>query len=67
MASRLDREDCDKYKLLKSAFDGAHKVDISVDVILEDIKDCAPVFDRQVYTGAFSSNMSLPAAGAIGG
>ena len=62
MAKKLDREEGDRYKLLIAASDGAHTVDTSVEVIVEDENDCAPIFERQVYTGSFSSNMSLPAA-----
>ena len=62
MAKKLDREEGDRYKLLIAASDGAHNVDTSVDVIVEDENDCAPIFERQVYTGSFSSNMSLPGA-----
>ena len=62
MAKKLDREEGERYKLLIAASDGAHNVDTSVEVIVEDENDCAPVFERQVYTGSFSSNMSLPGA-----
>ena len=61
MAKKLDREEGDRYKLLIAASDGAHTVDTSVDVIVEDENDCAPIFESQGYTGSFSSNMSLPA------
>ena len=59
---KLDREvGGERYKLRIKASDGAHEVETELEIELEDINDHAPVFDKQVYIGAFSSNMSLPA------
>ena len=59
---KIDREaGGGQHKLRITASDGAHQVETELEIIVEDINDHAPVFDKQVYTGAFSSNMSLPA------
>ena len=57
----IDREMGAGYDLRIAASDGAHEVETSVRVEVEDTNDHAPVFDKQVYIGQFSSNMSLPA------
>ena len=58
---QIDREMGAGYDLRIAASDGAHEVETSVRVEVEDTNDHAPVFDKQVYIGQFSSNMSLPA------
>ena len=61
--SKIDREEGgESYKLRITASDGAHDVETEQEIVVEDINDHPPVFDKRVYTGAFSSNMSLPAA-----
>ena len=61
--TKIDREEGgESYKLRITASDGAHDVETEQEIVVEDINDHPPVFDKQVYTGAFSSNMSLPAA-----
>ena len=61
--TKIDREEGgERYKLRITASDGAHEVETEQEIVVEDINDHPPVFDQQVYTGAFSSNMSLPAA-----
>ena len=57
----IDREQGESFDLKITASDGAHEVETSVSIIVDDINDHAPVFDKQVYIGSFSSNMTLPA------
>ena len=51
-----------RYTLGIAASDGAHTVETTVDILVTDENDSAPEFDKEVYTGVFSANMSLPAA-----
>ena len=44
-----------------SASDGAHTAETQIEILVTDVNDQAPRFNQQVYTGVFSSNMTLPA------
>ena len=54
----LDREQSDRYELKISASDGAHRVETATTVIVTDINDNAPVFDKQLYLLALVAEQS---------
>ena len=58
----LDRETVGQYRLVVEALDGGQPplaAELEVNVILEDVNDCHPQFDRSVYSAKVPQNTTI--------
>lgn len=59
LATSLDREVKDKYDLFVRASDGKQQTDCLVSILVQDVNDYTPTFDRPLYTFDLPENMAV--------
>ena len=55
----LDRETTESHSVIITASDGFHTVQLSIEVVVLDVNDLAPVFDRELHTATIDENSLL--------